>query len=293
MSRTQDAAVLVTGASTGIGRRITEVLVESGHFVYAGARKDEDLAELNALGNVEAIRLDVTAQADIDAAVAYITEAGRGLHGIVNNAGVVVFGPMNAVAEADLRFIFDVNVFGPYRINKAFAPLLIASKGRTTTISSISGFITWPEGGCYTMSKFAVEAYVDTLAAEMADSGVHVSVIEPGNFRSEIRTTAALRAFGKTAGDIGTMTVEEQAKLDEINELLETSCEPDPVAEAALHALFDPTPKRRYMVTPNAEEAEMTIRAVITRLAELNADHPYSYGEDELVGMLREAMAAQ
>src|SRR5689334_10017116 len=81
-------AVLVTGASTGIGRYTTERLAKAGYFVYAGARKDADLAALNAIPNVQAIRLDVTKQPDIDAAVAMVTKAGRGLYGLVNNAGV-------------------------------------------------------------------------------------------------------------------------------------------------------------------------------------------------------------
>lgn len=284
-------AVLVTGASTGIGRRITEVLAANGHFVYAGARKDKDLAELNAMDNVESVRLDVTVQEDIDAAVARITEAGRGLHGVVNNAGVVVASEMNQAQEADMDFVFDVNVYGPYRINKAFAPLLIESKGRTTTIGSISGFLTWRRGGIYTMSKFAVEAYTDTLAAEMADTGVQVSVIEPGNFKSEIRRTAVLRALGKTPDEIDELTPEEKTRLEQTIERNAAMKEPDPVAEAALHALFNDKPKRRYMVTPNQEEAELTMKAAITRIVQLNADHPYSYDRDQLVKMLEEAMA--
>ena len=286
-------AVLVTGASSGIGRRITEVLAENGHFVYAGARKDKDLAELNEMDNVEAVRLDVTVQEDIDAAVARITEAGRGLHGIVNNAGVVVVSPMNEAKESDLDFVFDVNVYGPYRINKAFAPLLIESQGRTTTIGSISGFVTWPRGGIYTMSKFAVEAYTDTLAAEMAESGVRVSVIQPGNFKSKIRRKATLYAMDKTTEQVAQLSDEERARLDETTARELAMQEPDPVAEAALHALFADEPKRRYMVTPNQEEAESTVKAALTRLAQLNADQPYSYSRDEMVEMLEEAMAAQ
>jgi NAD(P)-dependent dehydrogenase (short-subunit alcohol dehydrogenase family) len=287
-------AVLVTGASSGIGRRITEVLAEHGHFVYAGARKDADLAELDRMENVEAVRLDVTVQADIDAAVARITEAGRGLHGIVNNAGVVVVSPMNEASEEDLDFVFDVNVYGPWRINRAFAPLLVASKGRTTTIGSISGFLTWPRGGIYTMSKFAVEAYTDTLATELAESGIHVSVIEPGNFKSEIRRKAALYAMGKAPDEAAAaLTEEEKARLEETVERNAALRVPDPVAEAALHALFDGSPKRRYMVTPNQEEAEMTIKAAVTRLAQLNAEQPYSYSRDELVEMLEAAMAGE
>ena len=286
-------AVLVTGASSGIGRRITEVLAENGHFVYAGARKDKDLAELDAIDNVEAVRPDVTEQADIDAALARITEAGRGLHGIVNNAGVVVATPMNEATEADMDFVFDVNVYGPYRINKAFAPLLIESQGRTTTIGSISGFLTWPTGGIYTMSKFAVEAYTDTLATEMAEAGVRVSVIEPGNFKSDIRRKAALYAMGKGPDEAGDLTEEEQTRLRQAIERNAGMRAPDPVAEAALHALFADEPKRRYMVTPDQREAEMTIKAALGRIAQLNADQPYSYSREEMVAMLEEALAAQ
>jgi NADP-dependent 3-hydroxy acid dehydrogenase YdfG len=87
-------AVLVTGASTGIGRKITEDLAGRGIFVYAGARKDSDIKELNAIENVMAIRLDVTVQEEIDAAVATITKEGRGLYGLVYNAGVAIVAPL-------------------------------------------------------------------------------------------------------------------------------------------------------------------------------------------------------
>ena len=286
-------AVLVTGASTGIGRKIAEVLAEKGYFVYAGARKDKDLAELNAIDNVEAIRLDVTVQEDIDAAVVHITEAGRGLHGVVNNAGVAVFTPMNETPEKDIDFVFDVNVYGPYRINKAFAPLLIANKGRTTIIGSISGFISGARSGTYSMSKFAVEAYTDALAEEMAEAGVHVSVIEPGGFKSEIREKVVLHAMGRTPDTVSDLTAEEKARLERAREYNTALKEPNEVAEDTLHALFADKPRPRYMVAPNQEEAKETIRTVLTRVAQLNADQPYSYSLEELTKMLEEAMAAQ
>ena len=286
-------AVLVTGASSGIGRKIAEVLAANGHFVYAGARKDTDLAELNAMDNIEAVRLDVTVQADIDAAVARITEAGRGLHGVVNNAGVAVFKPMTETTEADIDFVFDVNVYGPYRINKAFTPLLIASKGRTTTIGSISGFVSGARGGTYSMSKFAVEAYTDALAAELAETGVHVSVIEPGGFKSKIREKVVMYQMDKTPSEVADLTAEQQERLAQIRKRNAALKEPDEVAAATLHAMFAETPKPRYMVTPNQEEADVTIRTVLTRVAQLNADQPYSYSLEALTKMLGEAMAAQ
>ena len=286
-------AVLVTGASSGIGRKITEVLAARGYFVYAGARKDGDLAALDRMENVEAVRLDVTSQADIAAAVAHIAEAGRGLHGVVNNAGVAVFSPMNETPEADIDFVFDVNVYGPYRINKAFMPLLVASKGRTTTIGSISGFISGPRSGTYSMSKFAVEAYTDALAAEMADSGVLVSVIEPGGFRSEIREKVVMHMMGKTPGETANLTEEEQKQLAQMRERNAKLKEPDEVGVAVVLALFAGKPKVRSMVAPDQEEATVTIRAALKRVAQLNADQPYSYSLEELTGMLKEAMAGQ
>ena len=122
-------AVLITGASSGIGLKMTEVLSQAGFFVYAGARKPEDLARLDAMDNVKAVRLDVTIQDEIDAAVELVRAEGRGLYGLVNNAGVSVMGPLIELAEEDMQFQLDVNLFGPYRVTKAFADLLIDSRG--------------------------------------------------------------------------------------------------------------------------------------------------------------------
>jgi len=101
-------AVLVTGASSGLGRAMAEMMAENGYFVYAGARKDKDLEELNAIENIQGVRLDVNKQDQIDAAVKTITKAGRGLYGLVNNAGVVVAQPLIEIEEQD--FYFQMNV---------------------------------------------------------------------------------------------------------------------------------------------------------------------------------------
>src|SRR5262245_61570348 len=111
-------AVLVTGASSGIGRKTTELLAKSGFFVYSCARKDADLQELAAIPNVQAIRLDVTKPAEIEAAVKTVREAGRGLYGLVNNAGIAVLAPLIEMREQDLSNQLDVNVFGPFRVTK-------------------------------------------------------------------------------------------------------------------------------------------------------------------------------
>jgi len=265
----------VTGANSGIGRKITERLAAEGYFVYAGARKEKDLRELDAIENVDSIRLDVTSREEIAAAVETVRKAGRGLHGLVNNAGVAVVGPLMEAKEEDLRFVFDVNVFGPYRVTQAFAPLILESGGRITTISSIAGIVSRPPLGAYSMSKHAIEAFGDTLAAELEPRGVKVSLIEPGNYRSEISRNAAVRMG---LGPDAPMADRSRFK------------EPDEVAEAVLHALSDANPKRRYLVVPDAREAELTITKAIEELVQLNERQPFSYDRDELVKMLDAAL---
>lgn len=285
-------AILVTGASTGIGRNIAETLAAEGHFVYAGARKQTDLDALNAIENIQGIRLDVTVQKEIDAAVQTITNEGRGLYGLVNNAGVGVFGPMIEVDEDDMQFQMDVNLFGPYRVTKAFAPLIIESQGRITTTGSISGILSGLFAGPYSMSKHAIEAYTDSLAREMRKFDVQVSVIEPGNYNSDIMNT--LRRRMERRGQ----TVEGSLFEQELQQFMDRPAdrsqykEPDEVSAAVLHALFDEKPKVRYMVVPNQSEAEITIRKAIEELVQLNERHSYSYDRDALIAMLDEALPA-
>ena len=285
-------AVLVTGASTGIGRNIAERLAREGYFVYAGARKEKDLKELDAIENVQSIRLDVTIQEEIDAAVEIVTEAGRGLYGVVNNAGVAVVGPMIEVEEDDLEFQMDVNVYGPYRITKAFSPLIIAEQGRITTIGSISGILSSPFSGPYTMSKHAIEAYTDALAGEMAKFGVKVSVIEPGNYRSAISMSLKKRMDARKHSIEGSLFEEEQTQMmTRLGSDRSQFKDPDEVADAAMHALFDEHPMRRYMVVPNEREAEITIRKAMQELVQLNEWQAYKYDRDALIAILDEVLA--
>ena len=287
----ESKAVLVTGASTGIGLRIAQTLAKSGFHVYAGARKARDLARLNAMENVTSVRLDVTVQEDIDAAVKFVRDEGRGLWGIVNNAGVVSLSSLATGSESDVRFTFDVNVFGPIRINYAFLPLIMESRGRTAVIGSINGFIASAEDGGYTASKFAMEGYTDSLAEELADSGVHVSIIDPGTYKSEIRSKMLAQQLA--AADAGEIELSEEERAEMIRTDFGNAAlpEPDAVAQAVMHLMTSDTPKRRYMVVPNQEQAGWTIRSAMRRLVEINEDHPFSYDRDELISMLDELLA--
>lgn len=284
-------AVLVTGASSGIGRKITELLASQGHFVYAGARRADDLAELSRIRNVQGVKLDVTSDADIAAAVETVRRGGRGLHGVVNNAGIAILAPLIQTDERELRSLFDVNVFGPYRITRAFAPLIIEAKGRVVNISSISGILSGPFFGPYSMSKHAIEAYGDALATEMSPLGVGVSLIEPGNYRSEIGRNTKAQVETAAARARGTPFEAPMQRLVGAMDNYDNYPEPDDVAQAALHALFDPAPKRRYMVVPAARQAEVTINKAIEELVQLNQAHRFTYDRETLVHKLDSALA--
>lgn len=288
-----ERAVLVTGASSGIGLKITEVLSTNGFYVYAGARKTADLERLDAMENVSSVRLDVTKQEEIDAAVEFVEQQGRGLWGIVNNAGVAVFSSLETGPVEDLTFTLDVNVIGPYLVNQAFLPMIKVSQGRTATISSINGFVASSRAGAYVMSKFAVEGYTDSLAAELHDTGVHVAVVEPGAYKSKIRGKVA--AYAKASADEGKIELDDETRqlVDSFAASNEAMKEPDEVAEAVLHLMSSDTPKRRYLVAPNENQSDMAIRSAMRRVVELNEGQPYSHDRDELIAMLDEMLGAE
>lgn len=285
-------AVLITGATSGIGRAAAELLAEQGYFVYAGARKDADMAELNAIDNIKAVRLDVTKQEQVDAAVALVEKEGRGLWGVVNNAGVNVVAPLVAAREDEFQFLFDVNVFGVYRVTKAFAPLVVASKGRIVNISSISGILAGPGYGMYAASKHAVEAMTDSLAAEMAPFGVHVSAVNPGNFASEIGLTRCKRRIANAdSDDWGLWEERRQSLLESCKKRLEAGIAgegtpPLAVAETISRALFEGSPRFRYMIVPEQREAGVTIAAGMVELLQFNGAHEHSYDLEEMRGLV-------
>ena len=291
--RAAQKAILVTGASSGIGRNLAEKLAAGGYFVYAGARKQADLDALNEIPNIQAVRLDVTIQDEIDAAVKTVRAGGKGLYGLVNNAGVVTLGPITEIDEDELAWIFDVNVFGVYRVTRAFAPLIIESQGRIVNISSISGILSGMFWAPYGMTKHALEAYTDSLAAEMALFDVKVSAVNPGNYKSEIGIKESEMLAKKPFAQPGSPYAERFAGHIEYLSDRSMYKEPDEVSEAIMSALFDETPKPNYLVVPDEEEAGWTIRKILEEMAELNADQEYTYSDDELIQMLKEATAAQ
>ncbi len=287
-------AVLVTGASSGLGKKIAETLAAKGVFVYAGARKQKDIDALSKNANMMGIRLDVTKPEEIAAAVKLVEKEGRGLYGLVNNAGVFIYAPMIEVTESELNFQMDVNAYGPYRVTRAFAPMIIESKGRINTTSSVAGFSSGTMFGPYSMSKFAVEAHTDALSSEMAKFDVQVSAVQPGNFNSNIMKNTQRRLAKLKKENRSTRYEAEYKGMAGFTQADRSQHkDPQPVADAVVHALFAEQPKRRYLVVPNAREAGFALGGLMSKVAQLNADHEFSMSREELIGLLDAQLAKQ
>ena len=190
--------VLISGASTGIGKACALDLAGRGVRVFAGVRRPEDGDALRAAGgsNVVPILLDVTDGAAIAAAVEAIATANgeRALSGLVNNAGIVVAGPLEFLPLDALRRSFEANVVGLLALTQACLPLLRVGRGRIVNMSSISGRFASPLLGPYAASKFAVEALSDSLRRELAPWGIPVALVEPGKVATPIWEKSAAAA---------------------------------------------------------------------------------------------------
>jgi len=180
--------ILITGASTGIGRAATEYLAERGFYIYAGARKEDDLASLAQIPHVTPIRLDVTKSTDIEEAFSLIKAKQTGLYAMINNAGIDVLGPVVDFDVKAFQWQLDVNLLGVHRIVRAFFPLILKSEGRIINISSGMGLTSVPFSALYCASKAGLEAYSDSLRRELMliSNKMKVVVIEPGIVKTPI-----------------------------------------------------------------------------------------------------------
>jgi NAD(P)-dependent dehydrogenase (short-subunit alcohol dehydrogenase family) len=178
----------VTGASRGLGRAWTEAALERGDLVAATARRPERLKDLMRRYPDTALllELDVTDRASVDRAVAAaIARFGR-LDIVVNNAGYGLVGAVEETTDDEARALFDTNLFGALHVTQAVLPQLRAQRaGHLLQVSSLSGVVTFPMMGLYQASKWALEGMSETLAAEVADFGIHVTIVEPGSFRTD------------------------------------------------------------------------------------------------------------
>ena len=251
-------AVVVTGASTGIGQASALHLSALGFEVLAGVRKEEDAERLRAAG-LRPVLLDVTDQGSIEAAAATVGEASAGgVTGLVNNAGIAVSGPLEFVPIDELRRQLEVNLIGQVAVTQAFLPMLRAARGRIVNVSSIGGRVALPLLGPYAASKFALEAVSDSLRRELRHLGVKVSVIEPGGIKTPIwqKGNAAAEAMLESMpadaerlyGALISAIRRESLRIAE-----ERGLPPAAVAQAVGHALTARRPRTRYLVGRDAK----------------------------------------
>lgn len=258
-------SALVTGSSTGIGAATATRLAEHGWRVYAGVRRDEDGERLvgEATGDVVPVILDVTDGDSIAAAVERIRDDVGRLHGVVNNAGVGMGGPVEVVGPDEWREQFEINVFGLLAVTRATFPLVDAADGRFVHVGSIAGRVSSPGLAPYAASKHAVSAINWSMRGEFARLGrMNSSVVEPGEIKTAI--------WGKAEATLSEM--EQRLDRDRYGWLLdmmtgflaeadEKAIEPDRVAEVIEKALTAKRPKARYLVGTDAK-----VQATLARL---------------------------
>jgi len=183
----QPEAVVVTGASSGIGADAAALLAREGYVVYAGVRNDADAARAAAAHErIRPVRLDVTDAAAIAAAAEIVARGGVPLRAVVCNAGIALAGPLEFLPIDELRRLFEVNVFGAMAVAQAFLPQLRATRGRLVFLGSSSGRLSVPFIAPYSASKFALRALADALRTELRRAGVAVSLIEAGSAKTPI-----------------------------------------------------------------------------------------------------------
>jgi NAD(P)-dependent dehydrogenase (short-subunit alcohol dehydrogenase family) len=240
--------VLVTGASSGIGRDTALALAEAGHHVIAAARRLPALEEMRRPG-LTPLRLDLDDPDSIAAAAGEVDRitGGHGLDALVNNAGYATAGALAELSDRDLRAQFETNVFGLMALTRVVLPAMIArGKGRIVNVSSVSGRIPAPVLGAYHASKYALEALSDALRMELAPFGVEVAIVEPGTIKTEfasrtVAEAARTRGPGSRYAPIYDRAAQIEATFDRY------AGSPAPVVRAIVRALTARRPRARYV----------------------------------------------
>jgi NAD(P)-dependent dehydrogenase (short-subunit alcohol dehydrogenase family) len=261
-------AVVVTGASSGIGRACSLALAREGFHVFAGVRELQDGQELaqDVVGRITPVVLDVTVADSIHTAADQVatTICGAGLVALVNNAGIGVTGPVEALPIEALQRQYDVNVFGQVAVTQAFLPLLRIAQGRIINIGSIGDRLTMPFAAALTSSKWALASITEGLRLELRPWGIHVVLIEPASIHTEAvdkmeaETEQTLAGFNQRARDryaTSFRAMTQRALARERN-----GSPPETVARSVVHAIVTPKPKTRYLVGKHARALALVAR---------------------------------
>ena len=260
--------VLITGCSSGIGQATARRLAAAGWQVYATARRLETLQPLEAAG-CRTLPLDVVDEGSMQAAIETITRECGGIGALVNNAGYSQSGPVELIGPALVRRQFETNVFGPLRLTQLVLPGMRARRqGRIVNVGSMGGRLTFPGGGIYHGTKYALEALSDALRFEVAGFGIRVVLVQPGLIRSSFTqaVSASLEGLGAgKPGPYGVFTAEVDRITRESYEkgpMASLTGTPEDVAAVIERALTEREPKARYRVARSASFL-MSLRALL------------------------------
>ncbi len=290
MAGNESGAVVVTGASTGIGRATALLLDKKGYRVFAGVRKEADAKSLAEEGsdNLTPITIDVTKERSIKSAKDKVQRAvGKdGLVGLVNNAGVGDGGPVETMDLDVLRNVLEVNLVGQVAVTQAFLPLIRKAPGTIVFIASIGGRIASPFMSPYNTSKFAVEALGESLRQELHPWGIDVVVIEPGSIDTPIWSKGAETIedqVSKMPANTKRLYGKQLKRMDEVlSETASRGIPPEKVAKAIHTAIRSEKPKHRYLVGRDAKIAarlkgnlpDRTFKKLIDRQTKMPTDVP-------------------
>lgn len=252
-------SLLVTGASTGIGRATALRLDAAGWRVFAGVRKPEDAEALRDAGSdrIAPLILDVTEAEQIAAAAERIgAESGGGLDGLVNNAGVAIPSPLETMPIDDFRRQIEVNLNAHVAVTQAMLPSIRRAGGRIVFISSIGGRVAFPMTGAYHAAKFGIEAVGDVFRQELRSWGIRVAIVEPGSIDTPIwergeRTADEIGARSPERESLYGKAIENYRKV--IKDTAERGIPPEKVAKVIEHALTAGRPRTRYLVGLDAK----------------------------------------
>ena len=258
--------VLITGCSTGLGRSTALMLAASGWRVFAGVRKTADAKSLQAEaeGELVPLQFDVAKPDSLAQAIETLRKATGGeLHGLINNAGVYLGGPLELMKPEEIELTFAVNVTGLLAVTRSCLPMLRAAEGRIVNVSSISGLIAMPGVSVYAGSKHAVEAITDALRIELHPFGVKVVAVEPGGIKTPIWDKGAKRDQ-EAADDAATAELRKAyAPLLKLLHKLNAKpggLPPEEVAKVVIEALESERPKNRYLVGKDAKSLALLRR---------------------------------
>jgi NAD(P)-dependent dehydrogenase (short-subunit alcohol dehydrogenase family) len=236
--------VLITGASSGIGKVMARHLTENGYVVYGAARRVEKMRDLEALG-VRTLAMDVTDEASMVAGVGAVVAAEGRIDILINNAGFGSYGAIEEVPLSDARYQLEVNVFGAAKLIQLVLPYMRGQGwGRIVNISSIGGKVSMPLGGWYHASKFALEAMSDALRNEVRQFGIDVVVIEPGGVASEWADIAVGNGLRNSGQGVYKKMTEKFAGMQQ--SFVHRLSDPLVIARIVLKALRVSRPRTRY-----------------------------------------------